>query len=163
MNKELTRAALLVAVALMAQSLRFLLPLPGLVSMFIIGTLVNMCLVLLSRLSSLRYAVSGSAILPCVAYLQGQLPLVPMIPVVFLGNLVLILIAHKEKGVRLLLLGPILKTLALWAGTGLVLSLFQIQGLPAMFLQMMMSWPQLVTAITGIILAKIVSRRVNNS
>ena len=110
MNKELTRAALLVAVALMAQSLRFLLPLPGLVSMFIIGTLVNMCLVLLSRLSSLRYAVSGSAILPCDAYLQGQLPLVPMIPVVFLGNLVLILIAHKEKGVRLLLLGPILNT-----------------------------------------------------
>jgi hypothetical protein len=86
-----------------------------------------------------------------------------MIPVVFVGNLVLILVAHKEQGVKLLLLGPLLKTLAMWAGTGLVLGLFGVHGTQARLLQTMMSWPQLVTALAGILLAGIVSRRVNNS
>ena len=163
MHKQLTRAAILIAVALAAQGLRFILPLPGLVTMFLIGSLMNMCLVLMARLSSLRYAVPGSVILPCVAYLQGQLPFIPMIPVVFAGNLVLVLVAHKEQGWRLLLLGPLLKTLALWAGTGLVLSMLQLHGVAVRTLQTMMSWPQLVTAFSGIILAGIVLKRVNNS
>jgi hypothetical protein len=113
----------------------------------------------------LRYAIPGSVILPCVAYLQGHLPLVPMIPVVFVGNLVLILVAYKEQGVKLLLLGPLLKTVAMWAGTGLVLQFVRDvgMGLQARLLQTMMSWPQLVTALAGILLAGIVSRRVNNS
>lgn len=163
MSKPLTRSALLIAVALVAQGLRFILPLPGLFTMFLIGSIVNMCLVLLAVTGGLRYAIPGSAILPVVAYLQGHLPLVPMIPVVFVGNLVLILVAHKEQGVKLLLLGPLLKTLAMWAGTGLVLGLFGVHGTQARLLQTMMSWPQLVTALAGILLAGIVSRRVNNS
>jgi hypothetical protein len=163
MPKQLTRAALLIAVALAVQGLRFLLPLPGLFTMFLIGSLVNMCLVLLARLSALHFAIPGSVILPCVAYLQGQLPFVPMIPVVFIGNLVLLLVAYKEQGWRLLLMGPLLKTVAMWAGTGLVLQLLHVGGMPARILQTMMSWPQLVTAFCGIILAGIVLRRVNNS
>jgi hypothetical protein len=39
---------LLLAVALVVQGLRFILPLPGLFTMFLIGSIVNMCLVLLA-------------------------------------------------------------------------------------------------------------------
>lgn len=45
-NSKLVRGALLVALALALQSLRLVLPMPQLLSTFIIGTLVHMMLVL---------------------------------------------------------------------------------------------------------------------
>jgi hypothetical protein len=163
MNKQLTRAALLLAVALVAQGLRFILPLPGMLSMFIIGTIVNMCIVLMVMLCGVKYAVAASFIFPLVAYLQGQLPLVPLIPVVFLGNLVLSLVVAKVSGFKLLILGPLLKALTMWAATGMVLELFHVQGIMARSLQFMLSWPQIITALAGIIVARLALSRIKNS
>ena len=53
-NSKLVRGALLVALALALQSLRLVLPMPQLLSTFIIGTLVHMMLVLTLQLSGLR-------------------------------------------------------------------------------------------------------------
>jgi hypothetical protein len=159
MNKELTRAALLLTVALVIQALRVILPLPGLVTMFIIGSVVNMCLVLTVWLSKVQYALLSCAILPLLAYLQGQLAFLPMWPVVFAGNAILVLVAAKRQDWRLWVFGPVLKTVVLWAGTGLVLQLLQLNGILAKLMLTMMSWPQLVTALTGIGLAKLAARR----
>lgn len=46
MRREVVRAALLLALLLVVQSLRFVVPLPPFVSMFAIGTLVNACLLI---------------------------------------------------------------------------------------------------------------------
>ena len=157
-TQQLVRAALLLAVALVVQGLRFVLPLPGLVTMFVIGTVVNACLVLTVRRTRLRLAAVSSLLLPMVAYMQGQLALAPMIAIVFAGNLVLCLVAHRLHGWRLYLAGPLLKTLFLWAGTGLVLNLLHLGGPVAHVMQLMMSWPQLVTAFLGILLAEVVDK-----
>ena len=46
MRREVVRAALLLALLLVVQSLRFVVPLPPFISMFAIGTLVNACLLI---------------------------------------------------------------------------------------------------------------------
>lgn len=56
-NSKLVRGALLVALALALQSLRLVLPMPQLLSTFIIGTLVHMMLVLTLQLGGLKTAL----------------------------------------------------------------------------------------------------------
>lgn len=158
--QELTRAAVLLAVACAVQCLRLVLPFTWLVTMFAIGTVVNMCLVLTAQLSDVRLGLLSSLLLPLLAFLQGQLPLLPMVAVVFAGNLVLVLIAARLKSWRLLVTGPLLKTLTLWAGTGVVIGLVGIHGDSALALQWMMSWPQLITSLLGIILASLIRTRL---
>lgn len=53
-NSKLVRGALLAALALALQSLRLVLPMPQLLSTFIIGTLVHMMLVLTLQLNGLK-------------------------------------------------------------------------------------------------------------
>jgi hypothetical protein len=53
-NRALVRAALCLAIAVVAQALRVFLPLPPIASMLLIGTVVNLCLC---------FAVWGSGIL----------------------------------------------------------------------------------------------------
>lgn len=161
MNKELTRAALLLTCALVTQALRVILPLPGLLTMFVIGSVVNMCLVLTVWVSKLQYALLSCAILPLLAYLQGQLAFLPMWPVVFAGNAILVLVAAKRSDWKLLVFGPLLKTIVLWAGTGLVLELLHLNGALARLMLTMMSWPQLLTALIGIGLAQLMRRRIS--
>ena len=56
-NSKLVRGALLVALALALQSLRLVLPMPQMLSTFIIGTLVHMMLVLALQLNGLKTAL----------------------------------------------------------------------------------------------------------
>ena len=62
-NSKLVRGALLVALALALQSLRLVLPMPQLLSTFIIGTLVHMMLVLTLQLSGLKTALLQRSLL----------------------------------------------------------------------------------------------------
>lgn len=70
-NSKLVRGALLVALALALQSLRLVLPMPQLLSTFIIGTLVHMMLVLTLQLGGLKTALLLALLLPLTAYVQG--------------------------------------------------------------------------------------------
>lgn len=83
-NSKLVRGALLVALALALQSLRLVLPMPQLLSTFIIGTLVHMMLVLTLQLSGLKTALLLAFLLPLTAYVQGQVLLPFLIPVIWL-------------------------------------------------------------------------------
>ena len=80
-NSKLVRGALLVALALALQSLRLVLPMPQLLSTFIIGTLVHMMLVLTLQLGGLKTALLLAFLLPLTAYVQGQVLLPFLIPV----------------------------------------------------------------------------------
>ena len=120
-NSKLVRGALLVALALALQSLRLVLPMPQLLSTFIIGTLVHMMLVLTLQLGGLKTALLLAFLLPLTAYVQGQVLLPFLIPVIWLGNFIFVLLVRQFKGRHKLALSvsPLAKAcvmlLAAWA------------------------------------------------
>ena len=162
-NSKLVRGALLVALALALQSLRLVLPMPQLLSTFIIGTLVHMMLVLTLQLSGLKTALLLAFLLPLTAYVQGQVLLPFLIPVIWLGNFIFVLLVRQFKDSRNLSLSipPLAKAgvmlLAAWAA----LSFLALPN-PALRKTVMfaMSVPQLLTAVAGILLAEQVKKRL---
>ena len=87
MSHTLTRAALLLAAALCIQQLRVVLPLPVILMTLLIGTGVNTVLILAAATTSRKACLVMNLALPCVAFLQGHIPLF-MLPVIFAGNAV---------------------------------------------------------------------------
>lgn len=72
MDKNLVRGAMLIALTVVLQSLRLVTPLPPLVSMFFIGTLVNMMLAVTVRLAGLKPALISVALLPFLLTCRGS-------------------------------------------------------------------------------------------
>ena len=85
-NNNWVRGAMLLAVGLVLQALRLVIPMPPMWTVFVVGTLVNMVLVLAARTVGLWPSVMIAVLLPVMAYFQGQLPLPFLIPVVAGGN-----------------------------------------------------------------------------
>ena len=149
------RIALLLAIALLFQSIRLLMPMiPGPVNMFLIGSLLNAVMVLAAWHTGSRWAAVIGLLLPVGAFLQGQLPLVLMLPVVAAGNVIYMLVAAHWQHSRAVYLTPVIKAIVLYAGTVAVIRLVDLPPQVAAVLLFMMSWPQLVTGTLGIILAR---------
>ena len=155
-TKKLVLGGLLVAIAVILQASRLVLPLPPLLTTFIIGTLVNMMLVLCVRLNGFTSAVILSILLPIFAYVQGQLLLPLLIPVVALGN---ILFAYCVKcwkqGVLAYLMPPALKAVSMCAAAYIAICFLGIESVAIQKgILFAMSVPQLVTGVTGLLCAK---------
>lgn len=162
-NSKLVRGALLVALALALQSLRLVLPMPQLLSTFIIGTLVHMMLVLTLQLSGLKTALLLAFLLPLTAYVQGQVLLPFLIPVIWLGNFIFVLLVRQFKDSRKLSLSipPLAKGCVMLLAAWAALSFLALPN-PALRKTVMfaMSVPQLLTAVAGILLAEQVKKRL---
>ena len=162
-NSKLVRGALLVALALALQSLRLVLPMPQLLSSFIIGTLVHMMLVLTLQLSGLKTALLLAFLLPLTAYVQGQVLLPFLIPVIWLGNFIFVLLVRQFKDSRKLSLSipPLAKACVMLLAAWAALSFLALPN-PALRKTVMfaMSVPQLLTAVAGILLAEQVKKRL---
>lgn len=162
-NSKLVRGALLVALALALQSLRLVLPMPQLLSTFIIGTLVHMMLVLTLQLSGLKTALLLAFLLPLTAYVQGQVLLPFLIPVIWLGNFIFVLLVCQFKDSRKLSLSipPLAKACVMLLAAWAALSFLALPN-PALRKTVMfaMSVPQLLTAVAGILLAEQVKKRL---
>lgn len=162
-NSKLVRGALLVALALALQSLRLVLPMPQLLSTFIIGTLVHMMLVLTLQLGGLKTALLLAFLLPLTAYVQGQVLLPFLIPVIWLGNFIFVLLVRQFKGRRKLslLMPPLAKACVMLLAAWAALSFLALPN-PALRKTVMfaMSVPQLLTAVAGILLAEQVKKRL---
>lgn len=162
-NSKLVRGALLVALALALQSLRLVLPMPQLLSTFIIGTLVHMMLVLTLQLSGLKTALLLAFLLPMTAYVQGQVLLPFLIPVIWLGNFIFVLLVRQFKDSRKLSLSipPLAKACVMLLAAWAALSFLALPN-PALRKTVMfaMSVPQLLTAVAGILLAEQVKKRL---
>ena len=162
-NSKLVRGALLVALALALQSLRLVLPMPQLLSTFIIGTLVHMMLVLTLQLNGLKTALLLVFLLPLTAYVQGQVLLPFLIPVIWLGNFIFVLLVRQFKDSRKLSLfvPPVAKACVMLLAAFAVLSFLTLPN-PALRKTVMfaMSVPQLLTAVAGILLAEHVKKRL---
>lgn len=162
-NSKLVRGALLVALALALQSLRLVLPMPQLLSTFIIGTLVHMMLVLTLQLSGLKTALLLAFLLPLTAYVQGQVLLPFLIPVIWRGNFIFVLLVRQFKDSRKLSLSipPLAKACVMLLAAWAALSFLALPN-PALRKTVMfaMSVPQLLTAVAGILLAEQVKKRL---
>ena len=152
------------ALALVLQSLRLVLPMPQLLSTFIIGTLVHMMLVLTLQLNGLNTALLLAFLLPLTAYVQGQVLLPLLIPVIWLGNFVFVLLVRQFKGRRKLALSvpPLAKACVMLLAAWIVLGFLALPN-PALRKTVMfaMSVPQLLTAIAGILLAEQIKKRLS--
>lgn len=162
-NSKLVRGALLVALALALQSLRLVLPMPQLLSTFIIGTLVHMMLVLTLQLNGLKTALLLVFLLPLTAYVQGQVLLPFLIPVIWLGNFIFVLLVRQFKDSRKLSLfvPPVAKACVMLLAVFAVLSFLALPN-PVLRKTVMfaMSVPQLLTAVAGILLAEQIKKRL---
>ncbi len=161
MDRTLVRGAMLIALTVVLQSLRLIIPLPPMVSMFFIGSLVNMMLAVTVRLAGLKPALLSVAVLPVFAYFQGQLPIPFLIPVVIGGNAVFVLICHWtwRHG---LFLAPLIKTICMFTSSLVLLKVLALPDKIVFAVGFMMGWPQMVTGIIGILLARLIVKRAEN-
>jgi len=117
--RKLVATALLVALAIVFQQLRYVLGGSNIVSTYIVSSLVNLCLIVAATAVGLWSGVAVSVATPLIALLQGHATL-PMVPWIILGNAVLAvlyaLFALKDK-TSLTLSWP------RWAVTGAVAAL----------------------------------------
>lgn len=164
-NRRMVRGALLVALALALQSLRLVLPLPQPAGTFVIGSLVHMMLALTLKLCGLGTASLLGFLLPLTAYVQGQVLLVFLIPVIWLGNLLFVLLVQCFTGQRrlVLVIPPVVKAVVMLGAAWCVVS-FVAVPVPAVRKAILfaMSVPQLVTAVLGILLARQVLLRIRS-
>ena len=120
---KLTRTAGIIAVAVILQSLRLLFPVPPQVSMFLIGSLVNMCLVLAVRTINVRAGLITATVVPVFAWLEGMLPFLPFVFPVAAGNTAFVFLVGRagEHKPQLFLAAPA-KALVLYGAFHLLFS-----------------------------------------
>lgn len=162
-SQIITRTALLLSLTLIFQSLRFFIPLPPFLSIFIIGSLVNASLLVAAQKAGLLPAIIIATVAPVVAYFQGQLPLPVFIVPVALGNVAyisLFLTGSKWGHIPGVLLATLSKTGILYGVFTWLLTFIAIPPKLAVSLMLAMGWPQLVTGILGGFLAFLVVKRI---
>lgn len=161
--KQMTRLALLVALMLIFQSLRLLLPVPPFVSVFVIGSLVNACLLAAVETAGWRLALVPAVVAPVVAYMQQLLPLPVLIPPIAAANGAYALGYNVLSG-RSRLWAVVLATGAKFAVVYLmvrgVLVHIQLPEKAAAILMMTLGWPQIITGLAGGILYLAIRRRL---
>jgi len=158
-----TRAALLLALTLVFQSLRFMIPIPFFFSIFLIGSLVNMCLLVAVETVGFKYTLIIVFLAPVVAYFQQLLPLPLFILPVALGNVIYIgvhiLGRQWHDGLRIGI-GAFSKFMFMYAAFSWLLTLLALPDKLAGNLLLVMSWPQFVTGVIGGITARIMNKRL---
>lgn len=166
-------AGLLLALLVVVQLLSYAVPKSvPLVSQLLTGSLVNLVLIVGAGSVGFSGTAIAAILSPVLALLFGQMVFPQMVPVVAIGNLVIVAVVWAffrsdgklSKGsvfgfhIAGIAIGAVAKTVFLWAATSLLIVPIFFAGKAAIGqkLGMMFSWPQLVTAIIGGILALLV-------
>lgn len=164
MNKTIhfiSRTAILLALAVLFQSLRVFMPVPALVDQYVVGSLVNLCLIVAAVIVGIEGGLIVAILTPVIAFLQGVLLNPVMIPFVALGNAVIVILVallYGKNRYAAMAAGALSKFLVLYITVvHVAIPLFMpdapVQAKKLMSLKF--SWPQLVTASIGGILALI--------
>lgn len=173
-TKLIARTAVLVALAIVFQNLRYLIgTLPY--STLIIGSLVNLTIIVATGYVGLLSGIAVCLITPIVAFYQGHLPHVFLAPVTMLGNSVLavvfcLFIQSKFKNPLNMILGVIFGALIKWGamywlGVKVVLNLF-VSNIPAQkaaAIAVSFNTPQAITALIGGVLGILVLNALKNN
>ncbi|ODM27751.1 ECF transporter S component [Acetivibrio mesophilus] len=154
--KYLIRTAMLLALTIVFQSLGRLIPL-GQNSNFIVGPLVNACLIISAGLVGVFSGAAISFLAPYGAILTGATMPLPLAPFIALGNFALVLVFYifRKKKVIGIILGSIAKFAVIYGSLLYIIPFFKL--LPAnnamALANAAFGWPQLVTALIGGIIA----------
>lgn len=164
-TRNLNRTALLLALMLVFQSLRLYLPIPAFISVYIIGSLVNACLLLAAATGGWKPALSLAVVAPVVAYLQQALPVPVLIWPVAAANIGYIggYLALAGQN-RLLAVGAATtaKFIIIYITVAGLLQYAGITGQTAAILTMMLGWPQWLTGIGGGVIFLAVRKKLCN-
>lgn len=161
--QRLTGTALLLGLALLSQSLRLLLPIPMGISMFLIGTLVGICLLVATWRYGLKSSIIIAWITPVVAFFQSMLPMFPFIFVVGLGNTVFVWLAHVMKHRSIIwqvIVCALGKTIVLYGGFQLLFLSIDVPAAVKVSILTAMSVPQLITATLAILITQLALQRL---
>lgn len=166
MNRSLsliTRTAILLALTVLFQSLRVLMPfMPANISQYVIGSLVNLCLIVAAVVVGIRGGCVIAVVAPLIAFFQGFTPSPILVAPIALGNLVLVVVVallYDKNRLTALAAGAVLKFATLYLGVVRIvvpLLLPDVNEKIKAVLSVQFSWPQLITASIGGILAVII-------
>lgn len=164
--RKLNRTALLLALMIVFQSLRLYLPMPTFVSVFIIGSLVNACLLLTAATGGWKSALALAVVAPIIAYLQQALPLPILVLPIAAANIAYVcgylVLAERQR-----VLAVLVATAAKFSVVYLtVVGLIEYSGISSnivAMLTMMLGWPQWLTGIGGGMIFFAVRKRLFNS
>lgn len=165
-TKKMARTGLLLAATLILQGLRLWLPVPPQISLFVIGALVNACLIIAAIAVGWRAGAAVACITPVFAWLEGMLPFPLFILPVAMGNMVYVMVAsyamyRLRTGYGGVCGAAVVKTAVLY---GVFYMLFSVVAFPDPVRHMIlfaMSWPQLWTGFAGGILGVYISKRLH--
>jgi riboflavin transporter FmnP len=165
--KWVTRTAVMLALTVLFQSLRLIIPMPGTLSQYIVGSLVNLALIVAAMTIDLKGGLTVAALTPIIAFFQGHIPQIMPLMILFvaLGNATIV-IAYAllcrdsfVSKVLALVIGTITKFLVLYVLVvkfALPLIYPAVPDTVRMAMSINFSWPQLVTAGIGGVLALLV-------
>lgn len=173
-TKYITRAAVILALTIALQfGIREIIPsVPpfNFVNLFVVGSIVNLGLLLATETTGLWAGVVIALAAPITAWLQQHLPSPTMIPAVMAGNLILVVLfwlatrkGAKQSSMRWigLVVGGAAKMAFLYYTIGAIVgTLGKLPAAAAAFIRFSFSWPQLVTAIIGGILSSLIASRI---
>jgi hypothetical protein len=149
------RTGILLALTVVFQYVGRFIPL-GPNSNFIVGPLVNACLLVSAVAAGIWGGLTISVVAPLFAALTTTAPVAPFLlvfsPFIAAGNFVLVLIFYliKNKSIWLgIITGAVLKFIILYGGLHIMLNLREVPGNLQNVLRFMFGWPQLVTALIG--------------
>lgn len=167
-TKKLVTTAVLLALTVVFQYLRFIIP-TG-VSTYVIGTLVNVCLIIAAVMVGLWGGVAVSVLAPLIAWLQGYAN-IAMVPWIMAGNVLLVLgyalfISNEEawdrsRWVRWIIVGVIasvLKYLVISLGMTVAMLMPKGKAFGVGFISALTvgQLQQIITALIAMVLSKLV-------
>jgi hypothetical protein len=163
-TKTITRTAILLALTILFQTLGRFIPL-GQASQFIVGPLVNACLLVAAAYVGLGGGAVVAVLSPFGAILTGAIIPLPLAPIIAIGNFILVLlfVLFKKKQILGIASGAVLKFLFLWGSVSLFVNLMNVPAKKAALLVTMFSWPQLITAVIGGVIAFIVIKALDKA
>ena len=159
-TRIVAQGALLLAVALCIQSIRFILPLPLLVTMFIVGTGINLILLLLVYRVGVKGAAIASVALPVTAFFQGQLPLFVFCPAIAAANIIFVMVASRYHRRIKVWLAPCCKAGVLYLMSRGIVEIADLPPQMTHTILFMMGFGQLITGILAIFLEKKIENRI---
>ncbi|WP_027627802.1 ECF transporter S component [Ruminiclostridium cellobioparum] len=149
--RMITRTAVLLAVVVVVQIVGRSLPNNN----FIVGPLVNMCLLLAAMTAGMAGGITIAILSPFTSLINNNAPiaaaLLPFAPVIALANIIFVLafylLYNKNKFIGLGV-GAVLKFGVLFLGIRIFLNIFSFPKFTQKLFELF-SWPQLLTAVIG--------------
>jgi hypothetical protein len=156
-TRFITRTALLLAVAIAFQLLGRIL---GPYNNFIVGPVVNAVLIIATAIAGFWSGAAIAVIAPLVSAFTNKAAIAPLIlafsPFIILGNVIIVAAFHflkKKSKIAAIAAGALLKFGFLYAAISIFTAVMKMQPKVAATLTNLFSWPQLLTAAIGGVVA----------